>query len=522
MFDEHQARAWAARLDRTGKNGVGRASRLRPPGTMARVVVAVAVLLAAAFTSTSQAATLKATLQSHLLAVADLPYGWSAAPVTSTNGQVTTSPCGAALVVVLSPEGGLSVPGLAKSPLGPVYGVAGFVEGAGLPSLREALASGASAKAAWQRFGAVLAGCRAATFVYKGTKVKATGAPLAFTRLGRSASAYAWVVRVAGAQTGADVDFVLFQTAHYYGYMSYVYVGPPQVSTVTAFARAAVAKAATGSTAPVPGSGSIASAPVQTVRTSLGTVGYRSIGDGPPLVLVNGWSGTMEGWDPLLVDPLARHYRVISFDNAGIGRTQSLPPPLTIDEMADQTAAFIDALHLGRADVLGWSMGTEIVQALAVLHPSEARRLVLCAPYPGNGAAVLPAKAVLYANNDPTALFPANQSGAESIYDGAILSYPKAPAAPEATDAAQLTATQQWWAGADPAGHLVAKITAPTLLADGTDDRLDPTANSRLLQRLIPGARVVLYPDAGHAFLFQDYAAFAAVVESFLGQGQSS
>ena len=97
--------------------------------------------------------------------------------MTSTKGQVTTSPCGAALVAVLSPAGGLSAPGLAKSPLGPTYGTASFVEGAGLPSLREALASGAQAEEAWQRFGATLAGCRAATFVYKGTKVVATGAP---------------------------------------------------------------------------------------------------------------------------------------------------------------------------------------------------------------------------------------------------------------------------------------------------------------------------------------------------------
>jgi pimeloyl-ACP methyl ester carboxylesterase len=522
MFNEHRAGPRPARLNPDSGNGVARAPLRGCLRAMARVGLAATVLLAGGWPSTSQAATLDATLQSHLLSVSDLPYGWSAAPVASTKGQVTTSPCGAALVAVLSPPGGLSAPGLAESPLGPTYGTASFVEGAGLPSLRESLASGAQSEGAWLRFSAVLASCRAATFVYKSTKVEATGNPLAFTRLGLSSSAYAWVVRVAGAPTGADVDLVLFHTANYYGYLSFLDVGPLQVSTVTAFARAAVAKATNGSTVPVPAALSIASALVQTVHTTLGTVGYRSIGDGPPLVMVNGWSGTMEGWDPLLVDSLAQDYRVITFDNAGIGRTQSLPAPLTVDAMADQTAAFIDALHLGRPSVLGWSMGTEIVQALAVLHPSVVRALVLCAPYPGNGAVVLPPRAILYASNDPTALFPANQSGAESIYYGAIASYPKAPPAPEATDAAQLTASQQWWAGGDPAGHLVAQITAPTLLADGTDDRLDPTANVHLLARLIPGATLKLYPDTGHAFLFQDDTAFAAMVESFLSQAKSS
>jgi pimeloyl-ACP methyl ester carboxylesterase len=507
---------WRGRPVRAGRKGT-RPAPLQALGAIVRAGLVAGVLLAAGLSSTSQAATLNPTLRSRLLSVADLPAGWSVSPVTGIKGQqVRTSPCGAALVALLDP------PGLPGSQIGLPYATASFVEGTALPDLHETLASGPQAQETWHSFDATLGGCRTATFVYQATKVGAIGGPLALARLGRSSSAYAWTIKVAGARSGSDANLVFFQTANYYGYLSYLDVGPPQVSALTAFARAAVAKAATGSTAPVPDSVSIASTPVQTVRTTLGTVGYRSIGNGPALVLVNGWSGTMEDWGPLLVDALAQHYRVITFDNAGIGRTQGLPPPLTIDAMADQTAAFIDALHLGRPDVLGWSMGTTIAQALAVLHPSEARRLVLCAPYPGNGAVVLPPKSVLYAKNDPTALFPADQVDAELSYDLSISSYPKAPPAPEATDAAQLTAVQQWWAGGDPAGQLVATITAPTLLADGTVDRLDPVANSHLLARLIPGARLELYPDAGHAFLFQDYSAFAALVESFLGQGRSS
>ena len=526
MSKERKAGVRVTWPNRAGGNRVARALRLRRPGTMAGVGLAVAVLaggvlVAAGWPSTSQAATLDATLQSHLLSAADLPYGWSPAPVTSTKGQVTTSPCGAAVVAVLNPAGGLSAPGLPQSPLGPTYDSTNFGEGAGLPRLGEALASGAQAEESWQQLGATLAGCRAATFVYKGTKVVATGNPLAFTRLGRSSSAYAWTVKVAGAQSGSDVDLVLFETANYYGYLSYLDVGPPQVSIVTAFARAAVAKATNGSTARVPDSVSIASVPVQTVHTALGTVAYRAIGQGSPLVMIAGWSGTMEGWDPVLVDTLAQHHRVVIFDNAGIGRTQSLPAPLTIDAMANQTGALINALGLGRPDVLGWSMGTTVAQALAVLHPSEVRALVLCAPYPGNGAVVLPPAKVLNATNDPTALFPANQVDAEIAYDVAISSYPKAPPASPATDSAQLQAVHQWWAGDDPAGQLVAKIAVPTLLADGTADRLDPVTNSHLLARLIPGATLKLYPDAGHAFLFQDDTAFAALVGSFLSQAQS-
>jgi pimeloyl-ACP methyl ester carboxylesterase len=225
-----------------------------------------------------------------------------------------------------------------------------------------------------------------------------------------------------------------------------------------------------------------------------------------------GYAGTMEVWDPRLVHALARHNRVVMFDNSGVGRTQPLPAPLTIDAMADQTSALIDTLGLGRPDVLGWSMGGTIAQALAVLHPTQVRRLVLCATYPGTGAAVLPSQAALQAGN----LFPANQVKAYDAFTAAISEYPAAPAAPAATKTAQGRALTEWWHGTDPAGRMIARISVPTLIADGTDDQLDPVANDHILASLIPGARLVLYPDAGHGFLFQDRTPFASLIESFL------
>src|SRR6202042_774607 len=102
-----------------------------------------------------------------------------------------------------------------------------------------------------------------------------------------------------------------------------------------------------------------------------------------------------------LIHALARHNRVVMFDNSGVGRTQPMPGEqtgtLTVDAMADQTSAFIDTLGLGRPDVLGWSMGGMVAQALAVLHPAQVRRLVLCATWPGAGQAVMPSLAAIQA-----------------------------------------------------------------------------------------------------------------------------
>jgi pimeloyl-ACP methyl ester carboxylesterase len=268
--------------------------------------------------------------------------------------------------------------------------------------------------------------------------------------------------------------------------------------------------------AKAPGTASVVSAPVRVAHTRLGAVGYRVVGSGPPLVLIMGFDWTMEGWDPRLIHALAQHNRVVMFDNAGVGRTQPLPgeqtATLTIDAMANQTSALINTLGLGRPDVLGWSMGGMIAQALAVLHPAQVRRLVLCATYPGTGPVAAPSQEALRLGS----IFPANQASAASAFKAAVAEYPAAPAPPAGTRAAQAGAVVDWWDGTDATGHKITRVSVPTLIADGTDDGLDPVANDHALARLIPGARLVLYPDAGHGFLFQEGPRFASLVDSFL------
>jgi pimeloyl-ACP methyl ester carboxylesterase len=303
--------------------------------------------------------------------------------------------------------------------------------------------------------------------------------------------------------------------------------GPLLLLTCLAAAGLPIALTACGSAAATAawparqaGTPSAVSSPVRVAHTSLGTVGYRIVGGGPPLVMITSYNATMEDWDPTFVDALARHYRVVIFDNAGIGDTQQLPGPLTIDAMARQAAALIDALRLSRPAVLGWSMGGMIAQALAVLDPSQVRRLVLCATFPGTGAVVPPATIAALTRLEPkqvqAALFPPNQARAYNAFTAAISGYPPAAAPSAAALAAQRRAVTQWWTGKDPAGRKIAAISVPTLVADGWADWADPAANGRTLARLIPGGRLVLYTDAAHAFLFQNGTQFAAVVDSFL------
>jgi pimeloyl-ACP methyl ester carboxylesterase len=287
-----------------------------------------------------------------------------------------------------------------------------------------------------------------------------------------------------------------------------------------ALSACASAAATAGSPFIQAGTPSVVSSPVRFADTSLGTVEYRVVGSGPPLVMIMGYAATMETWDPRFVDALARHYRVVIFDNAGTGATRQLPGPLTIDAMARQTGALIDTLHLSRPAVLGWSMGGMIAQALAVLDPSEVRRLVLCATFPGAGAVVPSATTAALTRLEPrqveTVLFPPNQTRAYNAFAAAISGFRPAAAPSPAVLAAERRAVTRWWTGKDPAGRKTAGISVPTLIADGSSDWVDPVANDRTLARLIPAARLVLYPDASHAFLFQEPTRFAALVDSFL------
>jgi pimeloyl-ACP methyl ester carboxylesterase len=265
----------------------------------------------------------------------------------------------------------------------------------------------------------------------------------------------------------------------------------------------------------------VVDAPTRTAETAAGPVGYREVGAGRPLLLVMGLGGSMDDWEPAFVAALATGHKVVMFDNAGVGKTAAVAPSITA--MANQASALISTLRLGPTAVLGWSMGGMIAQALAVLHPAQVSRLILAATQPGTGDArpIPAAAAAAAASANPGAvlsvLFPPDQSAAEHAYVVGILRYPGFYQAPRPVVAAQELAIRQWLAGQDPAGRRLGDVRLPTLVADGTLDQLDPVANDRALARSVPGSTLILYPGAGHAFLFQDSVSFLASVKRFLG-----
>jgi pimeloyl-ACP methyl ester carboxylesterase len=285
----------------------------------------------------------------------------------------------------------------------------------------------------------------------------------------------------------------------------------------------AVAVPATTASAASPTS--ITHAKVRTVKAGPGKIGYRSVGKGRPIVLIMGLSGSMDAWDPNVVDALAKKHRVITFDNEGIGKSTLGPGALSITRMGDNTAALIKKLKLGRPDVIGWSMGGMIAQSLTIRHPKQVRRLVLGATAPGDGQATFPALEVIQFLTSGGAnaatlfelLFPPGQEAVTAGFAARILTYPNAaPQAPPAVTSAQLSATTTWLTGADPTGRKLATIKQRVLVAGGGLDRLLPAANQRHIGAVIPNATTHIFENAAHGFFVQEQATFVPELLKFL------
>jgi pimeloyl-ACP methyl ester carboxylesterase len=256
---------------------------------------------------------------------------------------------------------------------------------------------------------------------------------------------------------------------------------------------------------------------------------YRQVGEGTPaLVLLQHFRGNLDNWDPALVDALARDRRVVTFDNAGVGGSTGTTPS-TIAQMARDAIAFLEALELGELDLLGFSIGSFVAQEIALTRPALVRRLVLASAAPRGAAGMHGwAPEVIGAVGEPepnpdgylgvffTRSEASRQAGVETLGRLTARRDDRDKQTTWQTRQAQYDAVCDW--GIPDHGQLqrVSAIGMPVLVANGDGDPMIPPPFSYLLAGLIPQARVKIYPDAAHGFLFQHHADFARDVDAFL------
>ena len=275
-------------------------------------------------------------------------------------------------------------------------------------------------------------------------------------------------------------------------------------------------------------------APNQSVTGTNGvTYAYRRFGAGSPgvlpLVMLQHFRGNLDDWDPLLLGALASEREVIVVDNAGVGLSSGTVPR-TITEMARDVIAFTYALGLTRIDLLGFSIGGMIAQELTLLRPQLVRRLVLAGTGPQGGllmhgwisdVAYLANAAEARPEDQLTLFFeitPTSQEkGREFLRRCAGREDDRDQRPGVEVRDAQFDAITAWGIADTSSLSRLAGITQPVLIAAGDNDIMIPTENAWLMARHLPDARVRIYPDSGHGFLFQWPEQFAELVHRFLG-----
>jgi len=273
----------------------------------------------------------------------------------------------------------------------------------------------------------------------------------------------------------------------------------------------------------------------ETTPTSFVTVGdvrfaYRRFGkpSGTPLVFLQHFRGSMDNWDPALLNGFAKDRTVITFDNAGVGLSTGEVPD-TVADMAHHAMVFIDVLYLTQVDLLGFSLGGYIAQHMTLSRPNLVRRLILAGTGPGKGEGTQDLNQDILA----VASSPPSKDGMISLFFEQTETSRAAGAAfwdrlqtragerdPYLTGngvQAQRTALTRWDRNEDAAYPHLREIAQPVFVASGSNDLIIPTVNAIVLaQRLPKNAQLIIYPDSGHGFLFQYHTLFGKHATLFL------
>lgn len=273
-----------------------------------------------------------------------------------------------------------------------------------------------------------------------------------------------------------------------------------------------------------------AETPIKAVRGANGVdYAYRECGEGPiPLVLLQHFRGNLDNWDPALVDALAVNGRVVAFDNTGVGGTSGATPD-TVAQMAHDALAFLDAMQIVRADILGFSLGSFVAQEIALIRPDLVRRLVLAssAPQGADGMHGWAADVIDKVGSPETAperyldVFytrsPASRAAGQQALGRTFTRAEHDKQTTWQTRLAQYDAVVTWGIPNHAMLQRLSAIEVPVFVANGDSDPMILPHYSHLIAGLIPQAQITIYPDAAHGFLFQHHTEFASNVGEFLG-----
>jgi 3-oxoadipate enol-lactonase len=252
---------------------------------------------------------------------------------------------------------------------------------------------------------------------------------------------------------------------------------------------------------------------------------YVEAGTGDPLILVMGLGGDHLAWG-LQIPAFAARYRVIAFDNRGVGQTDAPDIPYTTAMMADDTVGLLDALGIERAHVCGVSMGGMIAQEIALRHPARVRTLQLHATLARPDAYM---KTLVEAwRKVRVALGRDEAARVRALWLFAPCSYEERPEFIELVlqnaiaNPHPQSLTGYLRQGDAVLGHDTLErldlLRCPTLVSVADQDVLVPPRFSHAIAQRVPGAELKTIADAGHAYMWEKPDAFNAMCLEFLAR----
>jgi pimeloyl-ACP methyl ester carboxylesterase len=256
---------------------------------------------------------------------------------------------------------------------------------------------------------------------------------------------------------------------------------------------------------------------------------YREVGppSGVPVVFLHHFTAVLDDWDPAVVDGIAAERPVILVDLRGVGGSGGTTPD-SIEAMAGDAIAFLQALGLSQVDLLGFSLGGMVAQLVVEQRPDLVRRVILAGTAPAGDSGPAATGAVLQAAMEKASaqgkhpkhfLFFSPTATSQAAADAFVARLDERTADRDApvsneTIGAQLTALARWEQGASPVA--VTNVDKPVLVVNGDDDTMLPTISSFHLAELLPNAQLSIYPDSGHGGIFQHHDVFVTQALEFL------
>ncbi|HEY0280182.1 MAG TPA: alpha/beta hydrolase [Solirubrobacterales bacterium] len=239
-------------------------------------------------------------------------------------------------------------------------------------------------------------------------------------------------------------------------------------------------------------------------------IAWRVVGDGPPLLLINGYAATGADWDPVFLGLLAADYRVICPDNIGLGAS-TLAADDTVGGVEGMTAdmvALLDELDIGRTAIAGWSMGGFVAQSLLRAVPERVASVGLISTHTGgadcvNGSPEV-ARELIDHSGTPreqatrliSLLFPPDRAAEADERFGEIVAAARA-VLPERVLFMQEETLREWHGRPDPLP--LSDPSIPVAVVHGSADTVVMPGNAEVLARFHPGAQVTIVPGCAHA-----------------------